>query len=93
MDLSHINAKGIIFVRVSAKFLLELLEELIKAIIKQNEEEENVNESEENKNNKNNNNNNNIQEVYEHSNSLLDSNENKKYKLFVLIKKIVKKII
>ena len=77
MDLSHINAKGIIFDhdRVSAKCLLELLEELIKAIIKQNEEEEeNANESEENKKN----NNNNIQEVYEHSNSLLESNENKK---------------
>ena len=71
MDLSHINAKGIIFDhdRVSAKCLLELLEELIKAIIKQNEEEE-ENQSEENKNH--------IQEVYEHSNSLLDSNENKK---------------
>ena len=35
MDLSHINAKGIIYDhdRVSAKCLLELLEELIKAII------------------------------------------------------------
>ena len=50
MDLSHINEKGIIFEheRLSAKCLLELIEKLIKMIIKQNEEE-NVNESEKNK--------------------------------------------
>jgi len=43
MDLSHISAKGIIndHDRVSAKCLLELIEELIKALINENEKEEN----------------------------------------------------
>ena len=43
MDLSHINASGIInkHDRVSAKCLLELIEELIKALINENEKEEN----------------------------------------------------
>ena len=43
MDLSHINASGIInkHDRVSAKCLLELIEELIKALLNENEKEEN----------------------------------------------------
>ena len=49
MDLSHISASGIInkHDRVSAKCLLELIEELIKALINENENE-NENENDEN---------------------------------------------
>ena len=51
MDLSHINASGIInkHDRVSAKCLLELIEELIKALINENENEnENENQNDDN---------------------------------------------
>ena len=51
MDLSHISASGIInkHDRVSAKCLLELIEELIKALINENENEnENENQNDDN---------------------------------------------
>jgi hypothetical protein len=43
MDLSHINPEAIIYKhdRISTKSLLELIEELIKALINENEKEEN----------------------------------------------------
>ena len=76
MDLSHISAKGIIndHDRVSAKCLLELIEELIKALINENEKEENEeSESIREKNRK-------IEEIEQEeiSNSNLDSIQQKK---------------
>ena len=49
MDLSHISASGIInkHDRISAKCLLELIEELIKALINENENEFEKEENEE----------------------------------------------
>ncbi len=76
MDLSHINPEAIIYKhdRISTKCLLELIEELIKALINENEKEENEeSESIREKNRK-------IEEIEQEeiSNSNLDSIQQKK---------------
>ena len=74
MDLSHINPEAIIYKhdRISTKSLLELIEELIKALINENEKEENEESDSIRKNKK-------IEEIEQEeiSNSNLDSIQQK----------------